>query len=159
MKQHDKQTVILIAGLPGSGKSSLARKHIHKYYGDQNGNLHLICESDLFFTTPSGEYRYDASQIKNAHNWCYLNFYKKLIIDRSPLVIVSNTFTRVWERQQYIDLCNEYNIAYNIIVPETQWAWDVDECFKRNTHSVPLDVIQRMKDRFEFEGVSNATIT
>lgn len=51
--------LVLIRGLPGSGKSTIARAMAaYEHY-----------EADMYFEK-GGEYCYDASKIKDAHEWC-----------------------------------------------------------------------------------------
>jgi len=51
--------LILLRGLPGSGKSTLAKSL---------DGIHI--EADQFFMI-DGEYRFDASKLKDAHNYCF----------------------------------------------------------------------------------------
>ena len=53
--------LILLRGLPGSGKSTFAKSISNESTG------HI--ESDMFFVK-DGEYKFDGSKIKDAHNWC-----------------------------------------------------------------------------------------
>ena len=55
-------------------------------------------------------------------------------------VYVSNTFTRVWEMQKYIDLANHHNAE--LVVYRCTGNFD-------NVHGVPSDKVQQMKERFE----------
>jgi adenylate kinase family enzyme len=55
-------TLFLVRGIPGSGKSTFA-KHIWNEYA--------ICEADKFFhNKETGEYNFDPSRLKEAHEWC-----------------------------------------------------------------------------------------
>lgn len=136
----------IIKGLPGSGKSTLAKQLIQEAENRKERVAHF--ESDMFFLY-DGSYYYTQELIRNAHDWCYQNIVKALFIDQVDVAIVSNTFTQKWEYQRYIDLCKNSNISVIEKYPSTSWAWDVNECFMRNTHNVPKHVIQKMKDRFE----------
>lgn len=53
--------LVLIHGLPDSGKTTIARELA------SNGFEHF--EADMFFTI-DGVYRYDASCVREAHAWC-----------------------------------------------------------------------------------------
>lgn len=53
--------LILIRGLPGSGKTTMAKT----LYPD-----HVLCEADQFFETDKG-YIFDGSKIKEAHAYCF----------------------------------------------------------------------------------------
>ncbi len=53
--------LVLIRGLPGSGKSTMAKDLATQGY------LHF--EADMYFEL-DGHYRYDASCIREAHSWC-----------------------------------------------------------------------------------------
>ena len=52
------KTLYLLRGLPGSGKSTLAKSI---------GGIHI--EADQYFME-DGEYKFDGSKIKLAHNYC-----------------------------------------------------------------------------------------
>ena len=58
-KNNHKNEVVIIRGLPGSGKSTLAKSMVD----------YLHFEADMYLEI-NGEYVYDASKIKQAHDWC-----------------------------------------------------------------------------------------
>lgn len=119
--------LVLIRGLPGSGKSTLARRmSTHEHY-----------EADMFFEQ-DGEYRYDASKIKNAHEWCQSQTFKALANGKS--VVVSNTFTRRFEMEPYFEMCKTFGIESRIIEVTGNW---------QNIHGVPDTVIEKMRQRWE----------
>lgn len=120
--------LVLIRGVPGSGKSTLAKQ--------MKGYQHF--EADMFFTDESGVYKYDASRIKQAHEWCQNMTDAALQIGAD--VVVSNTFTRRFEIQPYIDMANRYGAGLKIITATGDY---------KNVHGVPDEIIQKMRDRWE----------
>lgn len=120
--------LVLIRGVPGSGKSTLAKQ--------MKGYQHF--EADMFFTDESGVYKYDASRIKQAHEWCQNMTDSALQIGAD--VVVSNTFTRRFEIQPYFDMANRYGADLKIITATGNY---------KNVHGVPDEIIQKMRDRWE----------
>ena len=124
-------TLYIIRGLPGSGKSTLAMKLVHSY-------RHM--EADMFFIDDEGKYNYNVSDIKQAHEWCFNKVKTMMLTNKYYNCAVSNTFTRRWEYQKYMDLAKEY--SFNVVIIETHANFG-------NKHNVPEKVIQSMKDRWE----------
>jgi predicted kinase len=128
------QTLTLIRGLPGSGKSTFAHRNL--------GNNEVHIEADMYFMTDDGEYIFDARWLKSAHNWCFNETEEYL--SNGVNVTVSNTFTQQWEMQRYIDLAKAYGVDLNVFTMKTQYE---------NIHNVPEQTINRMKQRWEpYEG-------
>lgn len=124
--------LVLVRGVPGSGKTTLARKYIAKSSEDF---LHL--EADMFFEK-EGEYKFDPSLLKEAHSWCQSEAKKRL--ESGGSLIVSNTFTRVWEMEAYLDLARELGVKYVVLRAVGEYP---------NIHNVPVEVVEQMKERFE----------
>lgn len=122
LKGHVNE-MVLIRGLPGSGKSTMAR--------EMTDYRHL--EADMYFEV-DGEYVYDASKIKAAHDWCVAM--AKECLEQGLNVVVSNTFVKTWEMQRYIDL------GYPFKIIELQQRWD-------NIHGVPKDKIEMMSQGWQ----------
>jgi hypothetical protein len=98
----------------------------------------------MFFTDPfTGEYNFDPSKIKSAHEWCQLNV-KDNMIDSENRIVVSNTFTQEWEMQPYYDIAKEFGYKVFSIVVENRHDGV-------NVHSVPEDKIEIMRGRFEIK--------
>ena len=124
-------------GLPGSGKSTLAKK--------QKGT---ICSADDYFTNMWGRYKFDASKLPYAHLECRRKAFK-LMKNGCDTVIIDNTNIVSRDFAAYIEYAAEFGYTVEYLSPTTPWAWDVQKCFEKCRHGVPLEVIQGMKDNFE----------
>jgi predicted kinase len=123
--------LILLRGLPGSGKSSFA-----KLLGGNN------YEADQYFIDQeNGEYKFDSSKIKLAHGWCKLCV-GHAMEDGLDRIVVSNTFTQEWEMEAYYKLAEQYGYrVYSLIVENRHEGI--------NEHNVPEGTLKTMKKRFE----------
>lgn len=126
-------TLTLIRGLPGSGKSTIARRLAEANFGA----VHL--EADQFFEQ-DGEYRFDPTLLRDAHAWCQERTEDRLQGGRD--VIVSNTFTQIWELVPYFDLAKRFGIVPTVITAQNQF---------KNIHNVPDEVLNKMRDRFQHD--------
>jgi predicted kinase len=126
-----KNSLYLVRGLPGSGKSTFA-----------SSLGYPVFEADQYFIDPeTNEYNFDMSKIKLAHSWCKLRV-EHGMEDGLDKIIVSNTFTQEWEMQPYIDLAKKYGYTVFTIVVENRHGGT-------NIHAVPEETLTRMRDRFE----------
>ena len=130
--------LILIRGIPGSGKTTYAEELFNK------GELFCWTETDDYWMRPDGHYDWNSKRIKHAHAWCLQE--TREWMERDPLWNhgVANTFTQLWEMKKYIELAEE--LGYDIEVHRLNGGYE-------NTHGVPDDHVQKMADRFEdYEG-------
>ena len=128
--------LILLRGLPGSGKSTFA-----DLIGARGaGYAHF--EADMYFMK-DGKYKFDPSQIKMAHNWCMIQTEKAMANDTS-IIIVSNTFTQEWEMDFYYEKAKYYDYDVFSVILENRHGGV-------NTHGVPEDKLEIMKNRFEIK--------
>ena len=126
-----EKELILLRGLPGSGKSTLARSL---------GGMHM--EADKYFMS-SGKYEFDASKLRDAHNWCQ-NAVRVGMETQGQKIVVSNTFTQEWEMDPYYKLAEQYGYrVYSLIVENRHEGI--------NEHGVPADKLEQMKQRFEIK--------
>lgn len=125
-------SLVIIRGLPGSGKSTKAKELIDK------GFVNDWFETDTFFIGLDGSYNFDAGKLKEAHEWCQQSVKSSLKKGRS--VVVSNTFTRIWEMEPYLEMAKSLNA--DVIVIECTGKYE-------NIHGVPKEAIERMSERWE----------
>jgi len=131
--ENKTPTLILIRGLPGSGKSTLAKELI------ANGEHSVInhFEADMYFVK-YGEYLFDPKQIGNAHKWC--KDCVQMSLGEKKSVIVSNTFTKLWEMDVYLKMAKEIGATIKIIEAKGNY---------KNVHGVPQDKLDQMAARWE----------
>lgn len=122
------KTLYLVRGIPGSGKSTFARSLGFKHH----------FEADMFFLDERGNYKFDASKIKKAHEWCQSKFLAALSSGEN--IVVSNTFIRKWEMEFYKQKAEEF--GYKVIVKTMTGNYE-------NIHGVPSWKIEQMKNNFE----------
>ena len=120
--------VVIIRGLPGSGKSTIAKL--------LSGYEHF--EADQFFYSEDGRYDYDPTKVKEAHADC--NRRVREALTQGKNVVISNTFTRIFEFEPYLKMCKEFNIEPNIIEARGRF---------NNIHGVSEETILKMKSRWE----------
>jgi predicted kinase len=125
--------IVLIRGLPGSGKTTMAKRMI-----ESDCPRHVHVEADDYFTDEDGNYRFIATDINKAHDACYRSASAAL---RSGLSgIVSNTFTRLWEMEPYYRLAAAFGADVRVMTATGEWE---------NTHGVPKEAVERMRERWE----------
>lgn len=113
----------LIRGLPGSGKTTLAKTFAAR------GCAHF--EADMFF---GDDYQFEPSKLPDAHRWCQES--AKAALDAGRDVVVSNTFSRVWEMQPYLSMTSDVAVIH----ATGRFG---------NVHGVPPAAIERMAARWE----------
>jgi predicted kinase len=129
MEKH----LFLLRGLPGAGKSTLAKSI---------GGLHF--EADMYFVDTDGNYNFDATKLRFAHDWCRTKVEKSMTELHAQKIIVSNTFTQEWEMKAYVDLAKEHGYTVFSLIVENRHGGV-------NEHGVPQEALDRMKDRFQVQ--------
>lgn len=140
------KTVVINRGLPGSGKSTRARRR-WAYHTEVRGHKSIVVSADDYFMQ-DGKYVFNGSKIRDAHAQCFSRFLDALL-DGHDLVIVDNTNTQVWEFENYIRVAKL--AGYDIVIDETiaKDSAEIEMWCKRCTHGVPLDKMKQMHQRWE----------
>ena len=127
-----EKILYIVRGLPGSGKSTLAKQLTSNVF-----------EADHYFYDNEGNYKFIASEIKDAHKECQDNV--RIAMESSiPKIAVSNTSTQEWEMEPYFKLAKTYSYKVFTIIVENRHGGT-------NVHNVPEDKIEQMKNRFSIK--------
>ncbi|NLR89802.1 MULTISPECIES: AAA family ATPase [Flammeovirga] len=121
--------LLLLRGLPGSGKTTLAE------------SLGGSIEADDFMLNEKGEYEFNPSQLSNAHKKCK-EMTEYCMRRGQELVIVSNTFTTEDEMIPYFELAEKYQYIVSTLIVENRHG-------SRSTHNVPRQKMDEMAKRFD----------
>ncbi|XP_069061659.1 uncharacterized protein [Pleurodeles waltl] len=140
-KPSGHKLLILLRGVPGSGKTTLANDLLDK---SPEGT---VLSTDDFFRQRDG-YNFVGKKLGNAHEWNQDRAMKAMDEGRTP-VIIDNTNTQAWEMKPYVEMAIERGYTVQFHEPETWWKRDPVELEKRNTHNVPRDKISQMVERYE----------
>jgi predicted kinase len=132
-----EKILILCRGVSGAGKSTFAKTL---------GGIHI--EADQYFIDGEGNYKFDGSKIKLAHEYCRAQTGAWMRTDGSQVnvdkIVVSNTFTQEWEIEPYFELAKKYGYKVFSIVVENRHGGT-------NVHNVPEEKLEQMKNRFEIK--------
>jgi predicted kinase len=132
-----KGDLILLRGIPGSGKSTLGEIILQTTQQQKPD----VLSADNFFVDENGVYNFDSTKLKEAHNMCQQKCAERMRLEFSKIV-VANTFTQEWEMQPYFEMAKRYGYRIHTIIVENRHG-------SKNVHNVPDDKLEQMKDRFE----------
>lgn len=142
--------MIIIRGHPGSGKTTLAKKIIEKLTRQWSTfstpvNIQHF-ETDQFFVKENGDYEFDPTLIGVAH----ADTFNRLKVffsaceskkgNQIPIAVLSNTFTKLWEFENYLKYAKENGIKVTVLRAVGNY---------QNVHGVPVSTIDRMKKNYE----------
>ena len=143
------KTVVILRGIPGSGKSTAAKKSYPTA---------LVCSADHFHMRKTGEmdasgqpikvYDWKAENQGMAHARCLAKF-KDALDAGEELVVVDNTNIKRGEYQKYIEYA--WFAGYEVWIHEVRVTTEdqIAICVQRNVHRVPEDTIRRMASSFK----------
>lgn len=138
--------VIIMRGIPGSGKSTYIKEHLSEA---------LVCSADDYFeelaalNDTSYLEEFKIYLVPRAHAFCRDSFNHATEVMDEPLVVVDNTNIRNWEYEEdYVD--SALRRGYEVQIVEIPFSRDMaEEYHRRNKHGVPLEVIKRMMEDYE----------
>ena len=130
-----QKSLILLRGLPGAGKSTLANVL-------SENKMYPIFSVDDFFTDEiTGEYVFNFSDNHLAYKQCE-ELSRDAMKQNIAKVFVHNTFTMDWELEPYIKLAAEFDYTLFVVTVENYHG-------KQNTHGVSDEQLQKMVEKYK----------
>ncbi|XP_041527211.1 NEDD4-binding protein 2 isoform X3 [Microtus oregoni] len=133
--------LVLLRGLPGSGKSFLART----LQEDNPGGV-ILSTDDYFYI--NGQYQFDVKYLGEAHEWNQ-NRAKEAFEKKVSPVIIDNTNLQAWEMKPYVALSQKHKYKVLFREPDTWWKFKPKELARRNIHGVSKEKIARMLEHYQ----------
>lgn len=140
-----KKILILMRGLPGSGKSQLCNQLITHLDLDPKDH---IFSADAYFVDNFGNYQFNPSLLSLAHEDCRKRTEAALKQRVNP-VVVDNTNIKIWEMEIPCRMAIANGYQVRILEPKNYWSLSPYSCANKNVHSVPLDTIKQMHNNYE----------
>jgi|ETNvirenome_6_85_1030632.scaffolds.fasta_scaffold115137_1 hypothetical protein len=142
------KTLVIVRGLPGAGKSTIADSFgvpvreadkfpgLYTYHEDGTVEFHGMDRMDD-----------GAPRVSHAHNWCQSKVREDLT-GAEPVAVVANTFVQGWEFTPYLEMAREANAR--VVVIDCYDAGMTDaQLAESNGHGVPEFAIARMRSNWD----------
>ena len=142
MENQEKiKELILLRGISGSGKSTIAKKYV--------GNGVVFSTDDFFMM--DGKYFFDPKKLGLNHK---KNQERTEIAMRQGIspVIIDNTNFETWEMKIYVDLADKF--GYSIKILETE-PIELEELIKRQENrrsinkTIPRETLEKMLKKYK----------
>ncbi|KAM6220876.1 NEDD4-binding protein 2 [Rhynchocyon petersi] len=140
-KSYVGLVLILLRGLPGSGKSFLARA-----LRDDNPSGVIFSTDDYFYI--NGQYQFDVKYLKEAHEWNEQRAKEAFEGKVSP-IIIDNTNLQAWEMKPYVVLSQKHKYKVIFREPETWWKFKPKELARRTIHGISKEKLARMLEHYQ----------
>lgn len=128
--------IFLIRGLPGAGKTELA-KHIAPS---------AVAADDFMYVrddeTGRMVYEWSREKLHSAHMACQGYVRQWMESSYNGNIAVHNTFTRQKELKPYLELAKKYGYVAHVMTVENYHG-------NENTHDVPQKDLDRMRNRYQ----------
>lgn len=147
--------VIILRGIPGSGKSMLTREI--EAVCRQERVRSTICSADHLFETPRG-YIFDVQKLGRAHDTCKDKFVEAITstlrkrqdaTTPQHIVVVDNTHTQLWEYEPYSSAASKYGCKVTVLEMRCPDVSTAHRMGLRNSHGVAPGKVVSMFLRWE----------
>ncbi|KAJ8342629.1 hypothetical protein SKAU_G00325570 [Synaphobranchus kaupii] len=141
---RNKPHLVILRGLPGSGKTDLAWDIIENY-----GNSGEVLSTDDYFKDEDGHYYFNYSQLKWAHEWNQERAKEAMKNGVHPIIIDNPNIT-CSDMKPYVLMGLEYGYCIEYEITPDTFECTVDELHARAEHcGIPRWVMDRMRNTFE----------
>lgn len=128
-------SLILLRGLPGSGKTTLAKVL------SENNTYPVFSVDDFFTNELTGEYIFNFKDNHLAYKQCE-ELSEDAMKQQISKIFVHNTFTLDWELEPYFKLASKFNYTLFVVTVENYHH-------NKNTHEVSDEQLQKMAEKYK----------
>lgn len=171
ISQKSGHVVVFMQGLPGSGKTTMAKRWIElnaMVYQLSPKKHFIILSADDFFEKNTTDGLFDGKRLNEAHAHCRQQFEKIINNDTNEeeeedysemlFIVVDNCNLEAKYVSLYVDMINSKNEqrrqqdeeplwTWCLLSPNTDWKNNPAICATKSTHGVPLKTIEKMKSK------------
>lgn len=131
----ETKSLVLLRGLPGCGKSTLAKTL------SEDGKYPVFSVDDFFTNELTGEYNFEFDKNHLAYKKCEENTLKA-IKSGFKKIFVANTFTMNWEIDPFFKIASEYNYRVFVLTVEKYHS-------SQNVHEISEEQIKKMAEKYQ----------
>ncbi|TGL95117.1 ATP-binding protein [Leptospira barantonii] len=135
MNADQAKSIILIRGLPGAGKSTLAK------ILSENGKYPVLSVDDYFTDSSTGQYRFDYKENHLAYKHCEERARREAENGTSK-IFLDNTFTLSWEMEPYFQIASEFGYTTFVLTVENRHNG-------KNIHSIDDESLKKMASKYK----------
>ncbi len=135
MMEPQPKSIILIRGLPGSGKTNFARVLA------EGGKYPIFSVDDYFTDSETGAYHFKFDENYLAYQMCERNTKRAMEVG-SGKIILHNTFTMDWEMKPYFELANLYGYQIFVMTLENRHGG-------KNCHGIGDEQLEKMAANYK----------
>ena len=142
-----KKYLLVMRGLPGGGKSTIAERILKKFMNIYNTTV-CKCSADSYFTDDQGNYNFDHTKLGKAHGACK---WKAATAMRKGvgLVVIDNTNTTRREVKPYLEMAKEHGYLVRQLTVGGTSDGDIITYMERGLHNVPAESMRKMATRLK----------
>lgn len=127
-----KNSIIIIRGLPGAGKSSFANLIKGEF---------PVYSIDDYFTDSYGVYHFNHKENYKAYQQCEENV-RQAMKNGIEKILVDNVFSISWEMEPYLQLAKEYNYTIYVLTIENYHG-------EKNKHDINDEQLKKMEAKYK----------
>ncbi len=128
-------SLILLRGLPGSGKTTLAKLL------SEEGKYPVHSIDSYFTDDTTGAYNFEFDKNHLAYKQCEEQT-EQSIKQGFEKIFIDNTFTLEWEMEPYFKLASKYNYSIFVLTVENRHG-------NKNIHHISEEQIQKMAAKYK----------
>lgn len=134
LRTSNKAYMNIVRGLPGSGKTTLA-KGMASVVGSHPA---VVLSADMYFHKNTGKYDFDREKLYRAHNWCYET--TGIMLQDGVEVYAANTFVSYDQISDYFGYAVEHDFGITLITANNDFG---------SVHDVPEESMTRFRSRIQ----------